>query len=330
MDNFVIKIARYTAEHQADWDTFVSNSRNGSFLFYRDYMGYHQDRFPDHSLLCYDDHENLIALFPANEREQRLDSHGGLTYGGFVTDERMKVARMLGCFEALVGYARDSGFQEIRYKSIPHIYHRIPAQEDLYALHLLQATCISRGLITGIDMRQPVEFQTRRVRQLKSARKNGLVVQHSADLATYWDILSQLLRTIHDTQPVHSLTEIQHLHGLFPENIKLFASYRGTEMLAGVLVYESQQVARTQYIAANAEGRDLGALDLIFDFLIHEQYQHKPYIEFGTSERQNSFNRLNAGLIDQKEGFGARAVIQDQYLIQLDTVCIEALKQVYS
>jgi hypothetical protein len=324
-----MKIVRFSAEYQTDWDAFVSNSKNGSFLFYRNYMSYHQDRFHDHSLLFYDDKENLVALFPANEREQRLDSHGGLTYGGFVTDAEMKVSKFLACIGALLQYAQGRGFKEIRYKSIPHIYHRIPAQEDLYALHLLQATCISRSLITAIDKRQPVEFQTRRVRQLKTARKNGLVVKQSEDLAAYWHILSSLLQTVHNTQPVHTLAEIQHLQTLFPENIKLFASYRGDEMLAGILVYESQQVARTQYIAANPEGRNLGALDLIFDFLINEVYRDKPYIEFGTSERQNSAASLNAGLIDQKEGFGARAVIQDQYLIQLDNVCIQALEQAY-
>jgi len=44
-------VQRYTADQQPQWDDFVSNSKNGTFLFFRGYMDYHRDRFPDHSLL---------------------------------------------------------------------------------------------------------------------------------------------------------------------------------------------------------------------------------------------------------------------------------------
>ncbi len=325
-----MRIVRFSAEHKAAWDGFVATSKNGSFLFYRDYISYHQDRFQDHSLLFYDDKDGLIALFPANQRGQNLYSHGGLTYGGFVSNERMKISKMLTCFLALFDYAKNAELKEIHYKCIPHVYHCIPSQEDLYALHLAQATCISRSVITAISTSQILEFQTRRLRQIKTARKNKIFVQQSEDLATYWGILSALLKSVYNTEPVHSLAEIQHLQALFPENIKLFASYHEGEMIAGVVVYESLQVARTQYIAASLKGRDLGALDLIFNDLIHDHYRHKAYIEFGTSERANTRNYVNAGLIDQKEGFGARAIIQDQYLIQLDNVSIQALEEAYS
>lgn len=325
-----MKVVRFSAEHKATWDGFVATSKNGSFLFYRDYISYHQDRFHDHSLLFYDDKEGLIALFPANQRGQNLYSHGGLTYGGFVSDERMKLSKMLTCFLALFEYAKNAGLKEIYYKCIPYIYHAIPSQEDLYVLHLSRATCTSRSVITAIDTNRILKFQTRRVRQIKTAQKNQIFVQQSADLATYWEILTGLLKSVHNTKPVHSLAEIQHLQALFPDNIKLFASYHESEMIAGVLIYETSQVARTQYIAASPKGRDSGALDVIFDELIHNYYQHKAYIEFGTSERANTRNYVNAGLIDQKEGFGARAIIQDQYLIQLDNVSIEVLVEAYS
>ena len=42
---------------RAPWDTFVQESKNGTFLFVRDYMDYHRDRFQDCSLLVYRDAE---------------------------------------------------------------------------------------------------------------------------------------------------------------------------------------------------------------------------------------------------------------------------------
>ena len=70
------KIKRYIAECAAEWDDFVSQTRNGTFLFMRQYMDYHADRFCDHSLMIYRK-ERLCALLPANESEGILYSHGG-------------------------------------------------------------------------------------------------------------------------------------------------------------------------------------------------------------------------------------------------------------
>jgi hypothetical protein len=76
-----MEILRYSPEHASDWDAFVDNSRNGTFLFRRGYMDYHADRFADHSLMAVSSGK-LMAVLPANEAEGTLWSHQGLTYGG--------------------------------------------------------------------------------------------------------------------------------------------------------------------------------------------------------------------------------------------------------
>ena len=77
----MIEIHRYTAAYHRDWNDFVSESSNGTFLFLREYMEYHADRFTDYSLLVYDGNK-LLALLPANRSGDVLYSHAGLTYGG--------------------------------------------------------------------------------------------------------------------------------------------------------------------------------------------------------------------------------------------------------
>ncbi len=88
-------------------------------------------------------------------------------------------------------------------------------------------------------------------------------------------------------------------------------------MVGGVVIYESEFVAHVQYIAASDLGRDLRATDLIFDYLLNDYYVAKRYFDFGTSDEKNGL-MLNFGLIEQKEGFGARVVAQNQYEISLD------------
>ena len=63
----MIEIHRYTAAYHRDWNDFVSESSNGTFLFLREYMEYHADRFTDYSLLVYDGNK-LLALLPATVR----------------------------------------------------------------------------------------------------------------------------------------------------------------------------------------------------------------------------------------------------------------------
>ena len=68
---------------------------------------------------------------------------------------------------------------------------------------------------------------------------------------------------------------------------------------------------------ANSEvGREIGALDLLLDYLIKNIYKDKKYFDFGISN-EDAGRYLNTGLIAQKEGFGARAVVHDFYELEI-------------
>ena len=97
-----IEIIRYNEERKGQWDAFVRASRNGTFLFERNYMDYHSDRFVDCSLMLFND-GNLCALFPAtlNAGMQAVVSHGGLTYGSFIIDATVTATLMLQIFSSV-------------------------------------------------------------------------------------------------------------------------------------------------------------------------------------------------------------------------------------
>ena len=309
-------VERFDDRQKPEWDAFVQGSKNGTFLLLRGYMDYHRDRFRDHSLLVRDDGGRLLAVLPAHADGPRLVSHGGLTYGGFITGAEMKTPRMLGVFEAAAEHLRGVGYRAWVYKTVPHIYHRQPAEEDRYALFVAGASLTRREVLAVIDRRDRPPFQQRRARAVQKARKLGLTVAEDADLAAFWEAVSANLRERHGARPVHTLAEIAQLRAAFPANIRLFTCRAAGELRAGVLVYESRTVARAQYIASTAEGRQCGALDLLFDELLSGPLADKPYFEFGTSNEDGG-RVLNRGLIDQKEGFGARAVAHDHYTLDL-------------
>jgi hypothetical protein len=307
-----MRVERFTVAARGLWDELVHNSRNGTFLFLRDYMEYHQDRFEDHSLLVHDEGGQPIALLPANRRGEVLESHGGLTYGGVVSDTSMTAAKMLKVFDTLLEHLRQESFTLLRYRAVPHIYHRAPAEEDLYALTRNGARVVRRATLSVIDARHPVEAQSRRARGARKARAAGLICRESDDLEAYWSLLSAVLQETYGAKPVHSLEEIALLRRRFPRNIRLFGCFQDAALVAGVLVYESPTVARAQYIAASETGKRLAGLDLLFDFLLGEVYAGKAYFDLGTSESAGGLD-LNRGVIEFKESLGARTVVQDTY-----------------
>lgn len=309
-------VRRYAPADAPAWDAFVAASKNGTFLFYRGYMDYHADRFPDHSLLVRAPEGRLRAVLPAHAEGTRFVSHAGLTYGGFVSGPEMKVPLMLEVFEAVAAYLAAQRFREWVYKTIPSIYHRCPAEEDRYALFLAGAKLIRRDVLAVVDRRARLPYQERRARAVNRARKAGLTCGEDGDLAGFWQALSANLRERFGVAPVHSLAEIELLRGRFPGNIRLFTCRGGGEVLGGVLVYESPTVAHVQYIASTEPGRKAGALDLLFDELLTRHYADRPYFDFGISNESEG-RKLNRGLIDQKEGFGARAVAHDHYTLDL-------------
>ncbi len=95
----------------------------------------------------------------------------------------------------------------------------------------------------------------------------------------------------------------------FPQNIRLHVCQdHQSNILAGVLIYESTFVAHSQYIAASEEGKQYGALDFLFHSLISDTYSHKQYFDFGISN-ENQGQYLNVGLISYKEGLVLGALL---------------------
>lgn len=313
-----MKIVRYNNSHKSDWDRFISTSKNATFLFYRDYMDYHADRFQDHSLLFLDEKERLLCVFPGNEREGILFSHQGLTYGGLLFSPTFRAVEVLEVMRLLLEYLKQQGFSRLIYKTVPSIYHLYPAEEDLYALFRFNARLCMRNISSVLFPKDSLPFVENRQRGLKKAIKLGLYAQETSDLIPFWDILKSNLQRTHNAEPVHTLDEIVKLQRSFPRHIRCFIVGDTQEVLGGVVVYETSEVAHMQYISASETGKNKGALDFLFDYLIHEVFKNKKWFDFGTSTEQNG-TLLNEGLIRQKEGFGGRAIVYDTYQIDLNT-----------
>ena len=313
----MISIVAYTPDKRKVWNEFVALSKNGTFMIGRDYLEYHADRFIDASLLLYDG-SKLVAVLPASRHGNEVRSHGGLTYGGLIYSTDMTAPVMLECFSELKTYLSSIGVERLLYKRVPAIYYSHPSDEDLYALFVHGARLIRRDISSCIQQENRIRFKERRRRGIKKALKNNLQICVSQEYEAYIALLTDVLEERHQVKPVHTGTELRYLADLHPKNIKLYAALSDSEMVAGVVVYETENVAHTQYLANSQVGRTMGALDVIIDHLVKVEYCHKKYVDFGISTEGGGLV-LNEGLVTYKQEFGAFGIVHDFYELRVSS-----------
>lgn len=311
-----MEIRRYRREDKELWNSFVNKARNATFLFDRNYMDYHADRFDDNSFMFY--HKGkLKAVLPANVAGDTLYSHQGLTYGGLLLDKKATVEDVLECFDSLNSWLRENGISKVVYKALPWIYQQYPSEEDLYALTWkCKAQLISRDISSSIVIDNKLKFAESRKSGIRKALSLNIEVGESNDVDGFWHVLEDNLGNRYNAKPVHTSSEMKLLMSRFPNNIKLYVAKMNGEIVGGILIYVTPQVVHTQYISASVEGKKHGALDLLFDYIINKVYANCRYFDFGKSTEQGGAY-LNEPLIFQKEGFGGRGVCYDWYQWEL-------------
>ena len=229
-----ITITKYTPTLATEWDRFVEESRNGTFLHKRGYMDYHANRFNDHSLMFYNNGK-LIATLPAHIKENSLCSHNGITYGGLILGEECTTETTLEIFNTLRSYLRaNTATTEIIYRPTPHIYHRCPCEEDIYALFRNGAVLTECKASSAIELCNPIKPKGRR--RLTAAMKSRLHIKEENDYTSFWTILPSCTRTF------------------IPTNVKIWTREKSTNCIKNLFIKSKDFIiSTTQNIIKNTK-----------------------------------------------------------------------------
>ena len=313
MKNYSVRL--YTSEDYAIWDNFVSIAKNATFLFHRDFMEYHSDRFQDFSLMVFEE-DKLVSILPANKVGDVVFSHQGLTYGGFVFDNKIKLGEVIAITRSVLEFLNSADITTFHLKLIPAIYTQFFSEEIEYALFLANAQLIRRDCLSAIDMTKDFAFSKDRKQCVRRGEKNSLVIKEESNFELFWnEILIPNLSKKHEAKPVHSLMEIIYLQKKFPDNIRHFNVYHEDKIVAGTTVFITDKVVHPQYISGNGQKNELGSLDFLYSYLITQVFKDKNFFDFGISHEQNG-KKINKGLLFWKETFGAKTTIQNFYEVQ--------------
>ncbi len=313
MKEYTIK--KYHTTDYNNWNAFVATAKNATFLFHRDFMEYHADRFADYSLIILDG-EKWVAVLPANQVNEVLHSHQGLTYGGLILQPESKLYNTIYIFKSILKYLSENNISKLSLKQLPSIYCDFPSEEINYLMFICKGIVTMRHNISTISLNQKTDISRIRKRGITKGTANNLKIIQENDVQKFWnDLLIPNLKNKYNAKPVHSLSEIQNLMLKFPANIHHYNAFHNDKLVAGITLFVNKKVIKSQYISNSDFDEDLGSLDFLTNFVINSYATDKTYFDFGPSHINSGLNIVQS-LNYFKESFGAHSVVQDFYEVE--------------
>ena len=240
-------VTLFEEKHTELWNTFVAQAKNATFLFHRNFMTYHAERFSDFSLLIFNDKGNLEAILPANKVGETIYSHQGLTYGGLVLQEKAKLSHVIAMYKQLLVFLEEKHIETFYFKEIPRQYTTHLSDESAYILFLLKAKQTRVDAMSVIDLSKKNKIASNRKQEINKALKFDLTIKEETDFSVFWHtLLEPNLAYKRNLKPVHSIEDIMFLKERFPNQIRLFTSYYNNQLLAGTLVFATATVEHCQ------------------------------------------------------------------------------------
>jgi hypothetical protein len=308
--NYSVRL--YQKNDYENWNAFIGQAKNATFLFHRDFMEYHNDRFRDYSLILLDG-EKWVAVLPANIVENEVFSHQGLTYGGLVYNQKNDAVSVETILDAIIDFLKKCKIENFVLKLIPDFYQSRTSNEMHYFLFQKKADLLKRSMNLVIDYSKPLQISKSKLKHFRRISELGISIEETEDFTSFWNqILIPRLQEKHQAKPVHSLEEIHQLKSYFPQNIKQINAYFEGEIVAGITLFCSERVIKSQYGATSLKGESIRALDFLFINMINKYASDFSFFDMGIVDDDGSYNK---GLLKQKEELGCSVYLQDVYEI---------------
>ncbi|SHH21486.1 FemAB family protein [Flavobacterium defluvii] len=310
-------VKKYDQNDYQIWNDFISQAKNATFLFHRDFMEYHKDRFEDFSLLIFEE-EKLRAVLPANKKGNEIHSHQGLTYGGLVYLSKLNAEKVEAILDSVLYFLKENKIETFYYKPIPDFYFPKGNREMDFFLFKRNAISERKEMNLAVNLQSPLQISKSKLKHFRRIENLDLDVVEEQDFKPFWnEILEPRLLEKFNAKPVHTKEEITLLKQNFPQNIKQFSVYKNEEIIAGITIFETENVVKSQYGATSKIGEEFRALDFLFINLIHKyKRKGKQFFDMGIVNEENE-SGYSSGLLKQKEELGCAVYNQDFYKIAI-------------
>lgn len=341
-----MRIIPFSIGYREAWDSFLSRTRNSSFLLTRSFLDFHAESIADCSLMVYEedaftddsDHmpgtEGLLALFPANwdETERTVYTHQSIFCGGLQMQADVKLNNVLEITQAILSYyANYLQAEKIVYAPTPYIYNEYPNGDELYALFQAGAKLTGRAVSMVVPLKEYHRLPTLKNILARKAIQKGMYISRmlSEDLEdqkAYANLLDQTssVLSFSASSRVRTVEDIRRIISDYSRFAKFFVVKNDDGLQAGCMLLITERVAYVQQMVCTDFGLQNGAIELLLKHLADSNVGGVKYLDMGSSYVGNSLDR---SLLSIKESFGAKSVTYDVYTLSLDKLALHKMVQ---
>ena len=264
MEKTALRIESYQPSFEAEWDAFIDESLNGTFLQSRRFLNYHKNRFIDDSLLFFRGGK-LVCVCPACAVDESggktFWSHKGSTFGGLVlAEDECRAEKILEIINLLKQYLNDNGYNKAVLKITSDLF-------SLKSADLLEYCLWKEGfndfceISTYVDLAEcPTDYGTifnaTRRNERNRWKKEGAYFTElftEKEISVFYDLLANNLKK-HEASPVHTLVELIDLKfERLPHEMSFYGTFLDNEMVAGCLLFKflKAKTIHLQYMATH-------------------------------------------------------------------------------
>ena len=187
-----LSVKQYHESNYKQWNAFIGQAKNATFLFHRDFMEYHKERFEDYSLLVFDENHRLQALVPANISNQHVFSHQGLTYGGLVFSKKNKAEETEQMVQLLLDYLTADSVKKIIVKLLPSLYNQLATNDFDYFIYQKGGVLFRRDMNLAINLKCELQISKSKLKWVSHKAVVRLKLSRKENTKTNTSIISSI------------------------------------------------------------------------------------------------------------------------------------------
>ena len=235
---------------------------------------------------------------------------GGASFGGPISQRRLRLGDYANLLGALVEYSRLRGYSQIEWTPpVPHHWDDCDEEAEFAA--------VSQGFrieIAGLEsvVTLPIHHNSKFNNLLRRCQREGIEYIGDIELDDFYPTLEHVYAR-HQTQPTHTKAELMLLKSRFPLDIRFVGAVKGNELVATACLFRISPVSDLVFYMCTVDmyKKYNPMLILIYEDMHRANKEGCTFYNFGTS---SIGLELRDNVLKFKQQFGARGFIRRRFI----------------
>lgn len=302
-------------ELEKEWNDRIFYENQQSLFLSKKFLNYHpQDRFTEFNIFIFEN-DKLFLIIPGVRNGDKIFSHNGSTYGGFIQFFTLSEEKYDQIYAKLKNFLSNQGIKELSMRISPREFTKnseygfFDSLKDVEILYQEEETYVELFNKDFTNIKNS-GFRRNHIRDIKKIIEieNKLEIKRSNlddELDDYYKLLTTNLER-HKVVPTHSRKELKYLVENFKDQIWIDLLKFNGKIITGIVTFRmNKDVLHYFYGSTDYEFDPKGILKYAYwKSMIYAKKNNFKLVNFGVDSKYGEKN--NKSLRSFKEGFGGK------------------------